>query len=420
MSASLLGGEGASPGLTPEFVGRLDTGGWLRSTRAGTPTLVAHAHVLTPLYTRVPSEGAIKGVSGERWEPYDWLLLVEADQGRVLAPVHELRRLVLVLIALALGGVVLVSLRLSTSISAPILELQRGTAIVGGGDLEHRVGIERADEIGSLSDAFDAMTQRLQQTLASRDLLDLEVGERNRVEEELRRTLGNLARSNQDLEQFAYVASHDLQEPLRVVRRFTELFARRYSDQVDEKAGRWIGHIVEGTARMQDLIDALLAFSRVETQGREGAPVASGEAFERVLRGLALQIRDSGATVRREGDLPVVLVDESQLQQLLQNLVGNGIKYRAERPPEVVVQAAREGAWWRFTVTDNGVGIAPEFHERVFAIFQRLHARSEYEGTGIGLAIAKRIVERHEGEIGVESTVGQGSTFWFTLPAAGD
>ena len=408
--------NGPAFGLSGEDLGRFEQGGWLRANRGEAATLVAHARVATPLHTRVPTDGAIKGVSGERWEQLGWLLLVEAEQDVALAPIRALRRQVLMALALLMLVVVLVALRLSASISRPIHRLRRSAGIVGAGDLNHRVEIDRSDEIGILSEAFDAMTRRLQKTLASRDLLDQEVEERKRAEEELRHTLDELARSNRELEQFAYVASHDLKEPLRMVRSFTELFGLRYADVVDDKGERWIGHIVDGASRMQGLIDDLLAFSRVQTQGREAVPVDCGEVLERVVLNLGSRLEEAGGRVER-GELPVVVVDEIQLEQLLQNLLGNAIKYRSERPPRVEIQATREGEVWRFTVQDNGLGIAPEYHERVFAIFQRLHGRDEYEGSGIGLAIARRIVQRHGGEIGLHSALGRGTTFWFTLPA---
>jgi signal transduction histidine kinase len=408
-------GDGLAVAQPDVVLDRLQSGGWSRSRRGPASTLLAFARVVTPVYTRVPTEGAIKGVSGERWERLGWSLLVEADQDVVLAPIRALRRQILLLLALALVVVVLAARRLSSSISGPINQLSTGAEIVGAGDLDHRVGIERGDEIGVLSAAFDAMTRRLQTTLASRDLLDLEVGERKRVEEELRRTLDNLARSNRELEQFAYVASHDLKEPLRMVRSFTELLARQYVDLVDDKGRLWISYIVDGATRMQLLVDDLLAFSRIETQGRQSAPVHSGEVLDGVLRTLASRLDEAGGVVER-GELPVVVADRIQLEQLFQNLVGNAIKYRSERPPRVEVRAARDGEVWRFTVRDNGLGIAPEHHERIFAIFQRLHGRSDYEGSGIGLAIARRIVERHGGTIGLDSEPGKGTTFWFTLP----
>ncbi len=257
-----------------------------------------------------------------------------------------------------------------------------------------------------------ALARERSQLLTTLETLDERVRERTA---ELATAVAALERSNRELEQFAYVASHDLQEPLRMVRSFTELLARRYGEHFDDKADRWLGHIVDGAARMQGLIDALLDYSRVESHGRPAQEVDTGEVLDRVLRTLASRVEEAAAVVER-GELPKVCADGLQLEQLLQNLLGNAIKYRSEVAPRIRVEAVRVEAGWRFAVRDNGLGIAPRHSARVFEIFQRLHGRGEYRGTGIGLAIAKRIVERHGGQIGVDSELGRGSTFWFTLP----
>jgi PAS domain S-box-containing protein len=247
-----------------------------------------------------------------------------------------------------------------------------------------------------------------------------DVTERKRAEQALCRTLEELKRSNAELEQFAYVASHDLQEPLRMVSSYTQLLARRYRGRLDEDADDFVGFAVDGANRMQRLINDLLAYSRVGTRGRPFGPTDSHAALGQALRNLAAAIDEAGGLVTND-DLPLVLADETQLVLVFQNLVGNAVKFRRpDEPPRVHVSARRDGRMWAFRVRDNGIGIAPEFHARLFTIFQRLHTRDEYPGTGIGLAICKRIVERHGGQIGVESTAGAGSTFVFTIPEAGE
>ena len=244
-----------------------------------------------------------------------------------------------------------------------------------------------------------------------------DITERKRAEEELQRRAAELARSNAELEQFAYVASHDLQEPLRMVSNYTQLLGRRYQGKLDEDADTFIGFAVEGANRMRELIDDLLEFARVNTKGREFQPVETASALERTLQNLRATLKETGARVEYDA-LPSVLGDDVQLAQLFQNLVGNAIKFRGAEPPHVRIWAERDGPDWRFAVRDNGIGIDPPYWERIFVIFQRLHNRSDYPGTGIGLALCKRIVERHSGRIWLESAPGEGATFYFTLPAA--
>ena len=241
------------------------------------------------------------------------------------------------------------------------------------------------------------------------------VQERRRGEEALRRTAAELARSNAELELFASVASHDLQEPLRMVSSYLELIAQRYRTKLDDRADRWITFAVDGAARMKELINDLLEYSRVSTQARPFAPVDSGATFAAAEANLRSAIRESDAVVTH-GPLPMVHVDATQLTQVWQNLLANAIKYRGPQRPEVHVEAVRQEGQWLFSVRDNGIGIDPQFRERIFVIFQRLHTREEYPGTGIGLALCRKVIERHGGRIWVESQLGHGSTFFFTIP----
>ena len=234
----------------------------------------------------------------------------------------------------------------------------------------------------------------------------------------LRARSAELERSNSELEQFAYVASHDLQEPLRTVTSFAQLLVGKYRGQLDPKADVYLGMISDGTARMSRLLQDLLTFSRVATSAQPMQVVPTGDVVAAVLSDLQDQLSRTGASVSTLA-LPRVWGDTTQLRQLFQNLIGNALKFSAPgRPPEVHLSAQRDGAHWRFSLSDNGIGIAPAFFERIFTIFQRLHSREEYEGSGIGLAITRKIVERHGGEIWLESQPGQGTTFYFTLPDA--
>jgi PAS domain S-box-containing protein len=240
---------------------------------------------------------------------------------------------------------------------------------------------------------------------------------RKRTEEILDHTVAELGRSNKELEHFAYVASHDLQEPLRKITSFIDLLERQYKDQLDEKADEYIERVVDGAARMQQLITDLLEYSRVGQDEISLTSIDLEAVLSRVLSNLGTEIVENSAVIAHD-PLPTIQANESLLDRLLQNLIANAIKFRREETPLVHISAKQKGGEWHFSIQDNGIGIDPENTGKIFMLFQRLHSREEYPGTGIGLAICKKIVERHGGRIWVESKPGQGSTFFFTLPSA--
>ena len=242
-----------------------------------------------------------------------------------------------------------------------------------------------------------------------------DITEREQAERELKKTTDELARSNADLQQFAYAASHDLQEPLRIIEGFVRLLAQRYKDKLDGKAEEFIGFTIDGVKRMQELIEDLLEYSKVGTKGINLQPVDFSLAVDKAVLNLKSAIEESGTVITHD-ELPNVRADASQLGSLFQNLLSNAIKFHGREAPRVHVSAERKENEWVFSVKDNGIGINPEAAERIFDVFQRLHTREAYPGTGIGLAICKRIVERHGGRIWVESEPGEGSTFYFTIP----
>ena len=245
--------------------------------------------------------------------------------------------------------------------------------------------------------------------------LTSDITDRKNAEGELRRILEDLKTSNAELEQFAYVASHDLQEPLRGIAGLAQILQQRYHGQLDGQADEFIDLIVDGTQRMQTLINDLLAYSRIGRRGEAIRSTGAEAALKAVMQNLSVGIREYGATITNDS-LPTVRADATQLIQLFQNLIANAIKFRAEQPPRIHIGVSDAGDCWQFSIRDNGIGIEPQYFERIFQVFQRLHTRREYKGTGIGLAICKKIIDRHGGRIWVESQAGQGSTFYFTLP----
>ncbi len=251
-------------------------------------------------------------------------------------------------------------------------------------------------------------------------LTGVDMTHRKLTEERLKRTAEDLTRPNKELEQFAYVASHDLQEPLRMVASYTQLLAQRYKGKLGKDADEFISYASEGAQRSQRLINDLLEYSRVRTRGKSFQQVDLNMVLERTLSNLKMTLIDSGGTVTFD-ELPVIMADDVQLLQLMQNLIENAIKFRKKDPPQIHIKAVPYAGLgpekqWRISIQDNGIGIEPQYVERIFIMFQRLHTHEEYEGNGIGLAICKRIVERHGGKIWVESKPGEGSLFSFTIP----
>jgi signal transduction histidine kinase len=287
----------------------------------------------------------------------------------------------------------------------PLTRLASQAREVAAGNFEHEVTTSGPREAADLAVDVNRMRERILSELSA-----VRVANAN-----LQARAHDLERSNSELEQFAYVASHDLQEPLRKVASFCQLLQRRYVGQLDERADQYIEFAVDGAKRMQVLIDDLLAFSRVGRVEREPALISCASALSSARVNLTSEIRESGAIIET-AELPVVRAEFSLITSLFQNLLSNAIKFRGEKPPRITISVARQDPFWLFTFADNGIGIEPEYADRIFVIFQRLHDRASYSGTGIGLAMCRKIVEYYGGRIWLETTAGSGATFCFTLP----
>jgi signal transduction histidine kinase len=334
---------------------------------------------------------------------------LQRERRRARAELRESARLVTV-IFVAFGVLLLVTVLVSGGVLravavVPLGRLAERVREVARGDFGRRVEAGGAREVVTLGDDVDAMRRRILEELdalaAARD---------------------DLERSNAELEQFAYVASHDLQEPLRKVASFTQMLQRRYEGQLDERADQYIGFAVDGARRMQDLINDLLRFSRVGRVTEDFTDVDTAELVRRAQSTLQERIEETGGRIEVDGELPVVRGEATLLALVFQNLIGNGLKFRGDDPPVVRVSALRRpaeggGEEWCFSVSDNGIGIDAEYADRIFIIFQRLHPRTSYEGTGIGLAMCRKVVEYHGGEIWLDTAPGRGATFHFTLPS---
>jgi signal transduction histidine kinase len=311
-----------------------------------------------------------------------------------------------VIAALVIAALITTTIMLRRTVTLPIGSLARRVRRVALGEFDRKVRSRGPRDIGALADDIDSMRRRiLQELAASRDAhaqLDAQARE--------------LERSNVELEQFAYVASHDLQEPLRKVASFCQLLEQRYKGRLDERGDQYIAFAVDGAKRMQQLINDLLSFSRVGRAAGDLEPVDLDDVLRRALADLGAAIEESGAKVEAD-PLPTVNGEASLLALVFQNLIGNAVKFRSDQTPEVRISVERQDGEWLFACSDNGIGIAPEYAERVFVIFQRLHAKDQYAGTGIGLSMCRKIVEYHGGRIWLDTDNDSGTRFRFTLPA---
>ncbi|MYW41896.1 sensor histidine kinase [Streptomyces sp. SID161] len=381
--------------------------------RIARPVATASAADAVKLATRRATEGktTFDALRGALARQQDHLESERTEARRELGRAQTLRNWMFAIIA---GVIVLVAALvfegLRRGVTGPLSRLGSDARDVAQGRFDRTITGSGPADLRRLASDVDSMRRRLVRELQFSEAA------RTKLDEQAQ----DLKRSNSELEQFAYVASHDLQEPLRKVSSFTQLLQRRYGGQLDAKADQYIAFAVDGANRMQTLINDLLAFSRVGRVHNDHRTVDLEEALSRVLDDISVAVEETGAEISHDA-LPTVVGDTTQLGMLWQNLLSNAIKFRSpDRQPHIHIGVVREGDTWEFAVDDNGIGIAPEFHEKVFAIFQRLHTKDAYPGTGIGLAMCKKVVEFHGGTIRIDPGYRLGTRVIFTLPAVGD
>ncbi|MGV9557663.1 sensor histidine kinase [Streptomyces sp. NPDC003522] len=376
--------------------------------RIARPIAAAPSGTPSPLATERAAEGkkAFDALRSALSDQQERLRTERAHAAEGLSSTMTLRNWVFSAIAVViLALTILIFEGLRRGITAPLAQLGADARIIAGGVFDHPITPAGPADLRQLSGEIDFMRRRLVRELAFTEEARLRLDAQT----------ADLQRSNAELEQFAYVASHDLQEPLRKVSSFTQLLQRRYGGRLDDRADQYIDYAVDGANRMQTLINDLLDFSRVGRVHHELRSVDLDSVLEQTLSTLSVSIEETGASITHD-PLPSLIADRTQMGMLWQNLIGNAVKFhRPDRTPEIHVSAVREDSLWRFSVTDNGIGIDPEYAEKVFVIFQRLHTREAYNGSGIGLAMCKKIVEFHGGTIHVDPEHRDGARITFTL-----
>ncbi len=301
------------------------------------------------------------------------------------------------------------------TISKPIKIIMNDLRIIGKGDLSHRIKSTRNDEIGELTQSFNNMMNDLQTLTTSVDKLNNEIKSRIEIEAEREIIQKKLEATNKDLEYFAYMVSHDLQEPLRKIRSFTELLEKHLNENIDEKGKKYIAYVVSSAERMRELIGDILNLSRLTTQNLNPKLTRIENVVENVIEKLSMRINESGAEVEF-GELPELIVEEGQINILIVNLISNAIKFRRDENPKISIHSEEYTDYWIISIADNGIGMEKQYFDRIFKVFQRLHTRDQYPGTGIGLAMCKKIMDLHQGDIYLESETGKGTTFFLKFP----
>jgi signal transduction histidine kinase len=351
----------------------------------------------------------------------DWAVVVEMPLLEAYAPILTSLKLTALTAFLSFAIALITGVYLSKRITKPLIYLRNAVGTIGSGDMTARIDVVSNDEIGQLAASFNQMVEDLNKTTVSRDALMEEVAERKQAEKSLEGAVKQLEEANQELKNFVYIASHDLREPLRKVSAFGRILKRDLGEKLSGDDLENLQFMVDGAHRMTQMVEGLLSYSRVSTKGNKFEPVSVNSIIKEIeTLELSALLEEKDVSLQVEENLPEVIADSAQLRQLFQNMIANGVKYQpkddSHKPLIRIWCQPAANDMVRINITDNGIGIKPEFQQAIFIMFKRLHSKNEYEGTGIGLAVCKKIVERNGGQIGVESEYGKGSTFWFTLP----
>ena len=345
-----------------------------------------------------------------------WVLVAEIDEKEALAPLWKIKFLLISIIIVTLILAWLIGIFIGGLISRPIHMLHKGSEAIGAGNLDYKVGTDAKDEIGQLSQAFDKMTEDLKKTTTSITNLNKEIAERKKAEEKQRILMEDLETINKELDDFTYIVSHDLKEPLRSIDAFSKFIEEDYKDNFDEEGRNYFMRIRANAGRMQNLIEDLLEISRIERRENFLENVQPEELIDEVRFRLEYAIEQKNAEIIVRDRLPRIFCDRVRLTEVFLNLISNAIKFNDKPEPRIEIGSNQRGIFYEFYVKDNGLGIEKRYFDKIFEIFQRLEKREEYEGTGAGLTIVKKIVQMHCGKIWVESKIGKGTTFYFTIP----
>ncbi|MBF0620435.1 MAG: HAMP domain-containing protein [Magnetococcales bacterium] len=385
--------------------------------------ICATSHRLQTLLRHSKQEQDIICIS-KQFKPWNWIIILVLDGQDIQTSLSKIRNstLTVALLVMAIITITIIIL-IRKFILNPVDQLHSAATLIANKQQIQKIGVHSQDELGALARNMEKMAHeihlthnrlehhvqiRTQELEQKTELLNQEIETRKQVE-------ARLNASNRDLQDFAYVASHDLQEPLRMVSSYLQLISRRYQGKLDQDANEFINFAVDGAHRMSAMIDGLLQYSRVETQGETFNNTDMNTIIKDVTANLSLQIEDCGAKIVAT-ELPVVYCDQNQIFRLLQNLLTNALKFHGNAPPEINITAEKTKTGWQINVSDNGIGIAKKDQQQIFTMFKRLHGRTKFPGSGIGLAVCKRIVKRHGEVLRVESTHGKGSRFYFILP----